>query len=117
MEAISMNRGHNSTRRRPKRDDIMKFAAEKRNKSEILGGPALDSLAQESPAWRLLRKQTSSCNRPSSCNRVHSSGGSDDSFWIFAVSAPSGRNALILADSGPLGPAKGGMLYDAQGHD
>ena len=33
-------------------------------------------------------------------NQIHSSGGSDDSVWIFAVSAPSGRNARILVDSG-----------------
>ena len=63
--------------------------------------------------------------------QVHLSGGSEESFWIFAVSSPSGRNARISVDSGaaahvcptsfasatPLGPAKGGMLYDAQGHE
>ena len=52
----------------------------------------------------------------------------DDSFWILAVSATSGRDARILVDSGTdahvcptsfatatfLAVAKGGMLYDAQ---
>ena len=63
-----------------------------------------------------------------SVNQVHSSGGCDDSFWILAVSATSGRDARILVDSGTdahvcptsfatatfLAVAKGGMLYDAQ---
>ena len=91
--------------------------------------------------WQLVRKKAQ-CrkqkedqgSKPSagtvqaSCNSE--SGGSEDSFWIFAVIAPSGRNARILVDSGadkhvcptnfasatPLGPVKGGMLFDAQGH-
>ena len=63
-------------------------------------------------------------------NQVQSSPPDEDSFWIFAVSAPSGRNVRILVDSGadehvcptdfasaaPPGLAKGGTLYDAQGH-
>ena len=63
-------------------------------------------------------------------NQVHSSDGSEDSFWMFAVTALGGRNASIWVHSGAdehvcptnfasatlLGPAKGGMLYDAQGH-
>ena len=62
-----------------------------------------------------------------SVNQVYSCGGSEDSFKIFAVSAPIGRNARILVDSGAhehvcptnfasatrLGPTKGGMLCDA----
>ena len=52
----------------------------------------------------------------------------EDSFWIFAVGASSGRNARILVDSGAdehvcptyfasaTGPAKGATLYDTQGH-
>ena len=62
-------------------------------------------------------------------NQVQSSPLDEDSFWIFAVGASSGRNARILVDRGadehvcptdfasatPLGPTKGSMLYDAQG--
>ena len=62
--------------------------------------------------------------------QVQSSPPDDDSFWMIAVSASSGRNARILVDSGadehvcptdfasatPLGPIKGGTLHDAQGH-
>ena len=58
-------------------------------------------------------------------NQFHSSDGRDDSFWMFAVSASSGRNVRVLVDSGadkhvcpmsfasatPLGATKGGMLY------
>ena len=54
-------------------------------------------------------------------NQFHSSDGRDDSFWMFAVSASSGRNVRVLVDSGadkhvcpmsfasatPLGPAQG----------
>ena len=77
------------------------------------------------------RSNPPSCNSPRSCN-----SDSNPFIWrerrlvlIFAVSVSSGRNARILVDSGadahvwptnfasatPLGPAKGGMLYDAQG--
>ena len=63
-------------------------------------------------------------------NQVQSSPLDEDSSWIFAVGASSGRNARILVDRGadehvrptdfasatPLGPTKGSMLYDAQGH-
>ena len=63
-------------------------------------------------------------------NQVQSCPPDEDTSTIFAVSASSGRNARILVDSGadehvrttsftsatPLGPAKGGMLCDAQGH-
>ena len=62
-------------------------------------------------------------------NHIRSSDGSEDSFWVVAVSASRGRNARILVDSGadehecrtnfasatPLGPDKGGMVYDAHG--
>ena len=63
-------------------------------------------------------------------NQVQSSPPDEDTFWIFAVSASSRRNARILVDSGadehvcptdfaastPLRPAKGGTPCDAQGH-
>ena len=63
-------------------------------------------------------------------NQVQSSPLDEDSFWIFAVGASSGRNAQILVDSDadehvcptdlasatPLGSTKGSMLYGAQGH-
>ena len=56
---------------------------------------------------------------------------SDDSFWVFAVSASSGRNARILVDSGadehvcptdfasatPLGPTKDDMTHSAMRRD
>ena len=63
-------------------------------------------------------------------HQVQSFSPDEDAFWIFEVSAPSGRDARILVDSvadervcpksfasaPPLGPAMGGTLYDAQGH-
>ena len=63
-------------------------------------------------------------------DQVQSSPPDEDSFWIFAVGASSGRNARMLFDSGAdehvcptdfasateLGSTKGSMLHDAQGH-
>ena len=63
-------------------------------------------------------------------NQVQSCPSDEDSFWIFVVSPPSGRNERILVDTSaddhvcptnfasaaPLGLAKGGMLHAAQGH-
>ena len=63
-------------------------------------------------------------------NQVQSSPPDEDSFWIFAVGASSGRNARFLVGRGAdehvcptdfasatlLGPTKGSMLFDAQQH-
>ena len=45
-------------------------------------------------------------------NQIHPYPSDDDSFWILAVSASSGRGARILDDSAD----EHGTHYDAQGH-
>ena len=85
--------------------------------------------------WGLKRDQggrppAAAAQAASTVNQVQSSPPYEDSFWIFAVGASSGRNARILVHRGAeehvcptdfasathLGQTKCSMLYDAQGH-